>query len=33
MVRAGHDMALARAIVGMAAGAEVDPEELRLVLQ
>ena len=33
MVRAGHDMALARAIVRMAAGQEVDREELRLVLQ
>ena len=33
MVRAGHDVALARAIVRMAAGAEVDREELRLVLQ
>ena len=33
MVRAGHDFALARAIVRLAPGREVDTEELRLVLK
>ncbi|HEX6741752.1 MAG TPA: RecX family transcriptional regulator [Sphingomicrobium sp.] len=33
MVRAGHDIALARAIVHMAPGADIDADELRLVLQ
>jgi regulatory protein len=33
MVRAGHDFALARAIVTMAPGDDVDREALRLVLQ
>lgn len=33
MVRAGHDFALAQALVGMAAGEAVDPEELQFFLK
>ena len=33
MVRAGHDFALAQALVGMAPGEAVDAEELRFVLK
>ena len=33
MIRAGHDFALAQALVGMAAGDSIDPEELRFVLK